>query len=995
VFDSERDDPKKFHSNDRNVIIKRGELLVGTLSKRHVGHVRGSIVGCIWLDYGPDATKNFLSYAQRMINNWLLVRGFSVGIEDTVIEDDVFRDIKKKVEETQKEFAMTLQDTQMAQHKLIKHQPGKTILESFEVKVNGLLNDCGNQIGSLLNKNIRSDNNFNIMIESGSKGSNLNIRQICGLVGQVNVEGKRIPYGFKNRTLPHFMKDDLCPESKGFVSQSYFTGLSPEEFFFHTMGGREGLIDTAVKTSQTGYMQRRLVKAMEDVMVQYDSTVRDSYGAVVQFLYGEDGMAGEYIEEQKFDLADRSDEFIAKTCSFYEIDKGKADLGFIEQIQKLYEEEKITTAVRESLIENTNSHKILHEEYNQILSMRENMRELYLPDPKKASKHLPVNIERLITQAQFNISEKGRSDLNPIDVYSEVKKLTESLVIVPGTCDISRNANGNALKLFRYFVHYKLTSRKVILDYKLSSDAFRYLLNEIRERYQIAQVHPGEMVGSIGAQSLSETLTQMTLNTFHFAGVSDMNITLGVPRIQEIINCAKNIKDPSMTIFMKEEYRYNKEAAVKLMNLLEFTTVRDLAKCSEIYYDPDPNQTIIQADEDLVWGDPGDDSRQNWSPWLLRIEMEPAFLYRKDVKLDDIVRAIEKFFPPNSDRALDITTSLYTADLIVLRLRMKKRETDPEGSSNQYHDLKKIEKFILEDMAIKGLCPKVAYKQQKLNVYTQNGIEDENKASGGEFVLETRGSNLNKAFEFQAVDAYRTTTNHTMDIYEVLGIEAARNSILQEITLVLNFFGIYVNRRHINLLADVITASGKLMSISRNGINRIYHSALRKCSFEETVEILMEASANAELDEIKGVTENVMMGQLSKLGTGCFDVLMDKAYFFGENEADKNAIAEKWKYFPDQNPYNPVEEGMADDEQGGGIDTPHPQKTPGPGTDWMRTKTPNINAEFEHGNVFAQSPGIFTPTAMTPGYQSRGMTPRQPSPHSIIYSPYADKNFRK
>lgn len=202
------------------------------------------------------------------------------------------------------------------------------------------------------------------MIESGSKGSNLNIRQICGLVGQVNVEGKRIPYGFKNRTLPHFMKDDLCPESKGFVSQSYFTGLSPEEFFFHTMGGREGLIDTAVKTSQTGYMQRRLVKAMEDVMVQYDSTVRDSYGAVVQFLYGEDGMAGEYIEEQKFDLADRSDEFIAKTCSFYEIDKGKADLGFIEQIQKLYEEEKITTAVRESLIENTNSHKILHEEYN-------------------------------------------------------------------------------------------------------------------------------------------------------------------------------------------------------------------------------------------------------------------------------------------------------------------------------------------------------------------------------------------------------------------------------------------------------------------------------------------------------------------------------------------------------------------------------------------------------------------------------------------------------
>src|SRR6202042_3825042 len=120
-------------------------------------------------------------------------------------------------------------------------------------------------------------------------------------VGQQNVEGKRIPFGFRKRTLPHFIKDDYGPESRGFVENSYLAGLTPSEFFFHSMGGREGLIDTAVKTAETGYIQRRLIKAMESVMVKYDHTVRNSLGEIIQFIYGEDAMAGEYIEKQKLE----------------------------------------------------------------------------------------------------------------------------------------------------------------------------------------------------------------------------------------------------------------------------------------------------------------------------------------------------------------------------------------------------------------------------------------------------------------------------------------------------------------------------------------------------------------------------------------------------------------------------------------------------------------------------------------------------------------------
>ena len=140
------------------------------------------------------------------------------------------------------------------------------------------------------------------MVVAGSKGSFINISQMSACVGQQIVEGKRVPFGFKFRTLPHFTKDDYSPEARGFVENSYLRGLTPQEFFFHAMAGREGLIDTAVKTAETGYIQRRLVKALEDVMVAYDGTVRNSLGDIVQFIYGEDGMDGAFIEEQVVEI---------------------------------------------------------------------------------------------------------------------------------------------------------------------------------------------------------------------------------------------------------------------------------------------------------------------------------------------------------------------------------------------------------------------------------------------------------------------------------------------------------------------------------------------------------------------------------------------------------------------------------------------------------------------------------------------------------------------
>lgn len=367
--------------------------------------------------------------------------------------------------------------------------------------------------------------------------------------------------------------------------------------------------------------------------------------------------------------------------------------------------------------------------------------------------------------------------------------------------DVARNINSKALALFKAFVFYTLTSKKVVLDYKLSSQAFRYLLNEIKDRYMASLVHPGEMVGSIAAQSIGETLTQMTLNTFHFAGVSSQNITLGVPRIKEIINCAKNIKGPSMTIFLKDEFKYEVEYAHKLISLLEFTTLKHVSRMSEIYYEPDPTTSIIDADKNLIWIE-SDAEAKKLSPWVLRIQIDPVLLGRKGLRFNDIVTRIEEFF---REKPLDIVKSLEINDPIILRIRMINEENlTSDELTAQFHSLKKIEQYILEDLPIKGFCKKVSYRREKVTKFTSNGIEDDGDVNG-EYVLETSGTDLARVLGFNYVNTARTTTNHILDIYNVLGVEAARKAILNEINIVFSFFNIYVNYRHTTLLADAIT----------------------------------------------------------------------------------------------------------------------------------------------------------------------------------------------
>ncbi|KAH9322462.1 hypothetical protein KI387_017101, partial [Taxus chinensis] len=840
---------------DTIVRIEKGEVLSGTLCKKTLGTSSGSLIHVIWEEVGPDAARKFLGHTQWLVNYWLLQQGFSIGIGDTIADAATMEVINETISKAKHEVKQLIK---AAQDKQLEAEPGRTMMESFENRVNQVLNKARDDAGSSAQKSLSESNNLKAMVTAGSKGSFINISQMTACVGQQNVEGKRIPYGFDGRTLPHFTKDDKGPESRGFVENSYLRGLTPQEFFFHAMGGREGLIDTAVKTSETGYIQRRLVKAMEDIMVKYDGTVRNSLGDVIQFLYGEDGMDAVWIESQKLDsLKMKKKEF--ENVYRYEIDQENWNPSYM-------------------LPEHVDDLKTIREFQNvfdaELQKLESDRRQLgtEIATTGDNSWPMPVNLKRLIWNAQktFKIDPRKRSDMHPMEIVEAIDKLQERLKVVPGDDLMSIEAQKNATLFFNILLRSTFASKRVLKEYHLTKEAFEWVVGEIESRFLQSLVAPGEMIGCVAAQSIGEPATQMTLNTFHYAGVSAKNVTLGVPRLREIINVAKKIKTPSLSVYLKPEVNKTKERAKNVQCALEYTTLRSVTEATEVWYDPDPMSTIIEEDVDFVksyYEMPDEDiAPEKISPWLLRIELNREMMVDKKLSMADIAEKINLEF----DDDLTCIFNDDNAEKLILRIRIMNEEA-PKGEAQDQNSeddvfLKKIESNMLTEMALRGIpdINKVFIKSGKINKFDENeGFKPET-----EWMLDTEGVNMLAVMCHEDVDATRTTSNHLIEVIEVLGIEAVRKSLLDELRVVISFDGSYVNYRHLAILCDTMTYRGHLMAITRHGINRNDTGPMMRCSFEETVDILLDAAVFSEADPLRGVTENIMLGQLAPIGTG-------------------------------------------------------------------------------------------------------------------------------
>ena len=835
-----------------HVIIKDGILVQGKIDSKIMNTGSRGLIHIIYNDYGVKVAQRFLDDLQNIVTRFLVLTGFSVGIGDLVADSDTNEQIKNVIVKTKKQVSKL---NQQVHQKIFENIISDTLEEEFEKKVNNLLNKAISDAGKIGLKSLKNNNRMVNMVSAGSKGKTINIAQMIACLGQQNVDGKRIPNSFNDRSLPHFCKYDISPESKGFVESSFIQGLKPQEFFFHAMGGREGLIDTAVKTSETGYIQRKLIKAMEDLKTHNDYSVRNAGGTIIQFSYGEDGMNYCTIENQPSDIMRSSYESLEKKHRFFKNEDFASYLN---------------ASTLKELRSTKNYMDILDSHFNKIVDSIHLLRGYIFKNSMDNQIQYPINLYRLINNIKnkFSIDNLILSNLNPLYIISRIEELEKELII---------NDLNHGNKMLSILISEYLSPKKILKEHKLSKVAFDYLIENIKLSFNKSIIPVSDMVGPIAAQSLGEPATQMTLNTFHFAGVSSKsNVTRGVPRLKELLHISKSIKAPSTNIYLNSDIKYDKSQAQTVLNKIELTSLKDLIKSINVYFDPDDNHTVINNDKELLEIykvyeelDPCFREESNGSDWIIRFEFDKQDLINKNITMEEIYHKINLHYGED----IKCIYSDDNSNKLIFRIRLMKFKKS-DNSINDLNVIKQLAHTMREKVIIKGVDGINSVSMYKNN----NNYDrvDNDYIQKDEWVLNTNGINLLEILTNNNIDNTRTYSNDIYEMYDLLGIEAARTVLMNEIKEVIDNSGNYVNYRHLSLLCDIMTNRGSLMSIDRFGINRGNIGPLAKCSFEETTDQLFKASIFGEIDNLSGVSSNIMMGQIPPCGTGDSSILIDE-----------------------------------------------------------------------------------------------------------------------
>jgi DNA-directed RNA polymerase II subunit RPB1 len=874
------------NDSEEMVVIKNGKYESGALDSSIIGS-RGLIQDILKM-YNTERCHQFLDETQNIFTRWFETHGFSVGIGDAVpinkdMGEKIDEMIENKIEEANEQISLAYQGLYE------KNLDDKLRLESMDLHMKKIASDCAEEVAKYVKKTIPKTNRFKIMAISGAKGKALNLQQIIGIVGQQDIWGSRIQNGFTDRTLPHFHKHDFGLAAKGFVKNSFIKGLEPAEFFFAMMGGRVGMIDTAVKTSETGYISRRLMKAAEDVKVQYDGTVRNASGNVVSLVYGDDNY--DPIKLEKVNVT------LIKYNNLEMDDKFKFDITS----EKDWENYLLKPAIKD-LLAIKDYQKNLDDEFNMMMEYRERLRYEFFKniDVIDVDTFMPFNLFKYIPaiKFKFSVGDDNVSDLNPIYVINRINEL----------CDVvskyMRDKNSNTLT--KIIIRTNLASKMVIAHYKLNKITFDYLVKELENKIVSAFVQPGEMVGPVAAQSLGEANQQLTLNSFHAAGaaVGSVAVTMGVPRMKEIINLSGNMKTPSMNLYLKPEYTNSKEIAESVKKAVEYTHLRDIISRTEIIYEKiDETALDVDANEDMefmkLYYEFNDiicvDEHENLSQWVLRMEFDRESMMAKNILMSDIQNAILQ----HSQREDDIQCIISddnSANLI-MRIRVRSDEED-ENFLSFFQDL---EKHIL-DMTLRGIKG-----VKRANLVEGNIVKydpDGNYKIEKEWFLSTDGSNLAEAMLLDYIDTNRSFTNDVIETHEIFGIEGVRVRIIKELEKIFSSAG--VNKRHVSMLSDIMTYRGVIMQIDRHGINRSPdNGVLAKASFEEVTDQFLQAATFAERDNMEGVSGNIMFGQVAPAGTNMFDLLLDQEKLMDYGLDDE----EQLEYVPDE-----LDEDIVQDE---------------------------------------------------------------------------------
>lgn len=769
--------------NDSYLVIRNSQVMCGYMDKATVGDgKKDSVFYVIMRDFGPDYAAAAMNCLAKLSARWLSEQGFSIGIGD-VYPSKALRDEKDKLVKAAYEKVSALIHSYNTGR--LPRDPGCDEEQTMENRISGILSQVRQECGDVCFAELSRHNAPLTMAKCGSKGSNINVSQMVAAVGQQIIGGKRVIDGFQDRTLPHFPKASRDPPAKGFVVNSFFSGLNPTEFIFHAMSGREGLVDTAVKTAETGYMSRRLMKSLEDLSANYDNTVRNSASGVVQMKFGDDGLDPVDMEGS------------AKPVNF--------DRTFMHAVTTTWD---------------NNERGMLPEEIGHVVSETLD---------KERAKITRYSDDGSVLDAKDN-SDAG------VDQLESIRNFLDTIETF-----IRTKANGIMSTQSRFSKDDPI--------FKISETALREFLTLCLFKFEKSKVEPGHAVGAVGAQSIGEPGTQMTLKTFHFAGVAGMSITQGVPRIKEIINASKVISTPVITCALDSKYEV--VAARFAQAIIQKTYLED----------------IVAYVEDVWYAD---------GCYLnIRIDWKQVANLGLNIHLGQVADAIDRhkgfktlgvFSRPTGN--CHIRVHITNAE----DSKTRKRGVNAKAAKTLMHSSDGTAELFMLMQQLKRRLPDVVIRgypeAQRAILKKEDKPDETGREPMGVFV---EGYGLKLCMTTEGINGYQTKTNSVMEVKDVLGIEAARRTIIKEISDVMG--GMDIDPRHMQLLADVMTYKGDVLGITRFGLAKMRDSVLQLASFEKTPDHLFEAAMRMKRDDIQGVSECIIMGQSMSVGTGAMKVI--------------------------------------------------------------------------------------------------------------------------
>lgn len=853
----------KYNNDEINVDIMRGKLISGRLDKKSIGQgVDGSVFHLVYNEYGSRIALDMVYDLQQVATLYLMHNGMTINYDDITVDNNAIGQIRKQTDNIIHESKMLFQ-------KLLNGEivpPLGTTLEDFYEQQQLHILNLGDAFLKPVFENINTEkNNLFKMIISGSKGKLTNLLQISSSIGQTSMNGRRMLKNFDyQRTCPYYSRSNEEPQNRGFVTNSYTAGVDMLDFLFQSMEARYNLINKSLSTSITGAQNRKSIKNLESLYTDNTRKVM-SDSTVIQCLYGSDGIDIRYSKLVKFKFVNIS---LSKFEEMYKTD--------LNEVDKKYQNKNI-----ELLLEN---------EYKQLLEDRNSYRESFmrieLQNKNKLisdTKKIPFDIQKIIEDTQYKYSDifKKKNIINPNDVIAKINELCKNIrychynemqqernMVIPDYVDISFNLIDMLIR--------SILCVKNVIKLNMSIEIIDIIIKKIINTFNKSLIDYGTPCGVITAQSISEPMTQHILDSHHHMGIAGTNVDFLV-RMSEILGAkdTPKMKLPMMTLYLKDD-TIEKYKMQEIANHIEMIELELFVNSYQIFFEKYKNikHSKYTSENKMIEifekHNPLIKFPKNLLKWCIRLELNKEKIIEKNMKLETICLKLKTLYPE-----ILIINSSENSDNIIMRIYIGQAYFKKHPNEISIDTIHSFTSGTLLHSIIRGTDN--IFSTNINSTIAQTIINEDGSLSKRNVpVILTTGTNLSDIFRNQYIDPYKSQTSSIIETYRLFGIEAARNKIIIELLNMMANSDI----KHYNIYADVMTSSGVVTSIDKQGIeHREGKNTLLNIGTSHVIQSLENYAINSSTSRTDiGLTAPIMVGMAPKWAANFNKVCLNEEF---------------------------------------------------------------------------------------------------------------------